>query len=140
MVAYNFYKSQGYNDSRILSHLAGIDFTKNVKIIDLTNGDIKAQWKIPAIGQGDYYAEVNNNNTVSPYCLGINDQQQDKNGRISNRIEHKYELQIEITVLKSVAASVLDTWSVKSNPVQTQGGCKQYFNAKDKSQFKQISL
>lgn len=138
--AYDFYNKNGYEHNRIMSHLSCIDFKEDVEITDLSKDDIKGQWKIPSISQGDYYADLNN--SVTPNCLGINDEQEDKNGHKSKRIEHKYELQIDavdvVKVLKSVAAGVRDTWSVKSASVKTSGGCIQYFNANDKCKFKQI--
>ncbi|MBX9586844.1 MAG: hypothetical protein K2X50_06260 [Gammaproteobacteria bacterium] len=138
--AYDFYNKNGYEHNRIMNHLSCIDFTKGVEVIGLSKNPIVGQWKIPSISQGDYYADLNN--SVTPNCLGINDEQEDKNGHKSKRIEHKYELQIDavdvVTVLKSIAAGVLDTWSVKSVSVPTNGGCIQYFNANDKCKFKQI--
>jgi hypothetical protein len=49
-----------------------------------------------------------------------------------------FVLQTQIIVLKSIAAPVLDTWSIKGQQFQTKGGCTQYFNANDKAHFKQV--
>lgn len=140
-VAYDFYAKHNYDHDRIGDHLKGIDFNVPFPINDATldKSFVVGQWKIPPISQGDYYAEINN--VVKPDCLGINDLQQDENtGATSRRIEHHYELQKDTVVLRSVAAAVLDTWSVKNPrpPKQTSGGCTQYFNANDKEEFKQI--
>ena len=138
-IAYDFYDKHNYDHNRIGSHLLGINFNFPIQISTLNKLFIVGQWKIPSISQGDYYAEINN--VVNPDCLGINDLQEDKNtGTISRRIEHRYECQKDIVVLQSVAAPVLDTWSIKSppHPKKTSGGCTQYFNASDKKSLKQI--
>lgn len=113
-----------------------IDFTHKIEIITLRKISKCKQWKIAFIPQGDYYSDTNKN--IKPNCLGINDYQENKSGSILRRIKHTYELQKDIEALQSVALGVLDTWSVKSMPIQTRGGCIQYFNSNDKPDFKQI--
>ena len=151
---FEFYAKQGYLDSngnddveRICNHMTGIDFSFSVNIVSLPSQYVLAQWKLPIIQQGDYYAEPIP--VVSPDCLGINSYQAAYGGGpIARRIEHKYKLNIdyeyrlkkdEVKFLQSVAAAVLDTWSVKGYPVQTSGGCTQYFNSKDRNSIKLIS-
>lgn len=134
--AYNFYKKHKYDHSRIINHLSCIDFTCPIQIESLTTSLKVSQWKIPSLHQGDYYCELRN--CITPSCLGIHDYQQDKSGSIHRRIKHTYELQKNILVLQSFARGVLDTWSVKSRSIQTLGGCIQYFNSNDKTDFKQI--
>lgn len=135
--AYKFYQLHGYDDHKTRDHMTGIDFNFPVAAVTLKERLIIGQWKTLTIPQGDYYADINN--SVKPDCLGINNLQQDKNtGIISRRIEHHFELQNRVDVLKSVAAAVPDTWSVKGPPKQTSGGCTQYFNANNKKEFDQI--
>lgn len=136
LFVYNFYLRHKYDHNRIGSHMTGIDFNFPVGISTLNKGFIVGQWKIPPILQGDYYADINA--SVKPDCLGINDLQADQNGLISRKIEHNFELQDNVDALRSVAAAVLDTWSVKGLPKLTSGGCTQYFNANDKKEFNQI--
>lgn len=136
--AYDFYLRHGFNQDQILNHLDGIDFGIGKKIdtkYKLNQNDSVAQWKTLCIPQGNYYADKGK----TPNCLGIHDRQEDYVGHVSVRIEHLFDLQAQIEVLKSVAESVLDTWSVKGHQFQTKGGCIQYFNANDKIQFKQVS-
>jgi hypothetical protein len=137
-IAFNFYLRHGYFRNQIMSHLSGIDFSQplNDRFM-LHNENIVTQWCLPCIPQGDYYTEKQpiDKNHHLPGCVGVNAMQEDYLGNVGNRIEHKYSLNGEVIVLKSVAAAVFDTWSVKGLPVRTEGGCIQYFNANDKSAF-----
>jgi hypothetical protein len=92
------------------------------------------QWKLKAMPQGNYYSEPGKN----PDCLGINSKQEDFQGKIGVRLEHRYDLTHDLEVLKSTAAPVLDIWSIKSQPKQARGGCVQLFNEKGKKYFKLI--
>lgn len=138
-IAYNFYLNHGFSHNQILGHLDGIDFTKSIDAnFKLHQNTIATQWKALCIPQGNYYADKGRN----PSCLGVYKKQTDYPGHISSRIEHHFRLQSDVTVLKSIAASVIDMWSIKirnkPHKHRTKGGCTQYFNAKDKIQFQQI--
>jgi len=136
--AYDFYNLQGFDDNRIASHFRGINF--NFPIEDnfsIKSQSIVVQWMANGIPQGNYYAEDNSN--VSPDCLGIHYQQENiSTGIISDRLQHKYKIQNDIIVLKSTAAAVQDTWSIKfhkNSGFWTSGGCYQYFNVRNKKQI-----
>lgn len=141
--AYDFYLRHGFTCNQIWGHLDGIDFGIGklfVADFELNQGDIIAQWKALCIPQGNYYTDQENDTDQRnlPDCLGVYKKQTDYLGHESSRIEHRFKLQSDVTVLKSVAAAVLDTWSIKNEQHQTAGGCIQYFNACDKMQFKQV--
>jgi len=44
-----------------------------------------------------------------------------------------------VTVLESVAAAVLDDWSVPGQKCQTKGGATQYFNHNDRRKIKKTN-
>lgn len=133
---YKFYIKQGFTDNQAKNHMQGIDFLKKINTnFTLNKNDKVAQWRNPNIlQQGNYYSESGK----TPSCLGIHDEQEDYQGNKGKRVEHMFSLQKEITCLESHAAPVLDSWSFKGLLVLTQGGCVQYFNAKDKIQFQKI--
>lgn len=135
--AYDFYLRHGFSQNQIWSHLDGIDFGIGKDFdaaFQLNQHGNVIQWKTLCIPQGNYYGDKGK----TPNCLGIHDRQEDYLGHVSVRIEHLFVLQTKIIVLKSMAASVLDTWSIKGQQFQTKGGCTQYFNANDKAQFRQV--
>jgi len=135
-LAYYFYKQHGYKDARISSHFCGIDFYKPVyiKIIPSLIGIKVYQWKIcEDKEQGDYYAEFK---LADPDCLGVSALKKDSSGQSRNRNPHVFELKGQVEVLVSCAAPALDYWSLGWNePVQTRGGCVQYFNHNNENYF-----
>ncbi len=143
--AYNFYLHHKFIHNQIVNHLYGIDFNKPIDVnYKIRKSIAVTQWKALRILQGNYYANKNILiQTNLPSCLGIHDKQEDDLGNETARIEHHFELQSDVIFLKSIAAPVLDTWSVKMTNGQqgfpTTGGCTQYFNANDKVQCRQIS-
>lgn len=136
-LAYKFYKKHGYEDARISSHFYGIDFYKPVFIRLLLKPRKVYQWRIKEDEKGDYFAEWKK---AKPDCLGISSYKKDKKGGIHKRKKYIYDVDNQVEVLTSYAASVLDWWSLEwPNFIQTSGGCVQYFNHNDKESFIQIS-
>jgi len=146
--AYNFYISHKYDYYKACSHMGGIDFSKPVYLYELKSQTKVYQWKAKNIPQGNYYAKFPGRQkrnyyakpASTPSCLGIHDEQQDKNTEnIEHREPHGYKINSDIEVLCSIAASVIDTWSITDEKHLTQGGCVQYFNENDKDEFKEVN-
>lgn len=132
--AYDFYINQGFTDNQAKDHMQGVDFSKSVDSnFTLRKNDIVVQWRHPNIVQGDYYSEIGS----TPNCLGVHDEQEDCQGNRAKRTEHKFSLLKDVTCLKSYAANVLDTWSIRNQYFLVKGGCIQYFNKSDRNQFHQ---
>lgn len=144
--AYDFYIKQGFTKNQAKSHLQGIDFSKRVDDNHpLYRGDLVSQWRNVNIQErGNYYSEDkkihNSDREKNISCLGIYHEQEDHQGNRGIREPHCFSLQESVFCLKSIAAAVLDTWSIKGERHQTKGGCIQYFNAKNKIYFQQIPI
>ena len=120
--------------SAIRDHLKGVDFKKPVEIVDLSKGKKLSQWQIPGSSQGNYYSEVG----VKPEKLGINPRAQNRvTKEIFARIPKTYRLKENLSVLKSTANSIKDTWSIKSEPLVVEGGEIQYFTT-NKNVFEEL--
>lgn len=134
-IVYDFYISQNYPKNRIPDHMSAIDFKYHVNDkFQFHHGERTTQWRVKSMPQGDYYAD----DTSLPNGLGIHDRQQTLNGNIENRQQCIFEIKKDLVVLQTVARGVLDTWSIKGKKFKTTGGDRQYFNAIDKNEFKQI--
>lgn len=133
-VAYDFYKEHYLllngqpDDNKIFDHMSGIDFKFQVKPEEILTNEQVCQWRAIGMPQGDYYTDVKLQ--TRPDCLGINEYQEDYQGNLSKRVKHHHVITQDIDVLRSIAAGVLDTWSVKGAAQKTTGGCIQYFNSK----------
>ncbi|WP_232772605.1 polymorphic toxin type 46 domain-containing protein, partial [Psychromonas sp. Urea-02u-13] len=131
-VAFDFYKSQGFPEDDIPSHLTGIDFDKPVEVVTIEKGQHFYQFQSPGAPQGNYYAD---NAAIKPTELGISPL---GTNRALNKVEPKtkglYTAQGNTPALRSKAKSVDDFWSVKGESYPTEGGGTQYFTA-EKSNF-----
>ncbi|WP_444943656.1 polymorphic toxin type 46 domain-containing protein [Microbulbifer sp. ZKSA006] len=67
--AFNFYKSQGFDEVDIPSHLSGIDFTQPVDIVTINSGKQLFQFQTRGAPQGNYYSLSAD---TLPTELGIN--------------------------------------------------------------------
>jgi len=115
-IAYNFYKSAGWSDAKILNHLQGIDFTQPVDVISIPQDTRVVQYQIPGAPVGNYFAPVGTPaNTLGIYTSGL--------------VGNVYTATEPITVLRSTSASITDTWSMQRAgwQIQTQGGSIQFF-------------
>ncbi|WP_299180620.1 glycohydrolase toxin TNT-related protein [uncultured Chryseobacterium sp.] len=123
-MAYEYYKQLGWDNSRIQSHLDGIDFTKPVELIELPKNKITSQYQAPGGKKGNYFAEPDAKATE----LGINPYAETSSG-IVEKTKALYTTDQSIIVLKSTARSgINDTWSVPSQkPYKTKGEGIQYF-------------
>jgi RHS repeat-associated protein len=118
--AFRFYREAGFPASRAWDHMRGIDFSHPVERELLPKGKTLAQHKM-GDGLGNYFAEPG----TLPTNLGISP---------AGRIETTLTSTRAATALKSTAASVLDTWTVKGSPYVTNGGATQFF-VPDKGAF-----
>ncbi len=138
-LAYYFYRQHGYNHKRISSHFCGIDFYKPVyiKIIPKFIKMEVYQWKLMLDEQGDYYAE---SKLAVPNCLGISLFKKNSSENNEQKKPSPFQLGGQVAVLVSSAVAALDYWSLGwDEPIQTKGGCIQYFNHNEReSNFKEL--
>jgi uncharacterized Zn-binding protein involved in type VI secretion len=126
-----FYEQQGMPAKDIPDHLSGIDFRRPVDVVTLEQGTPVEQMQVPGGRQGNYYTPPGTPATK----VGISPQGTDyATGAVVDKTPTQYTTANDVQVLRSTAAPVQDTWSVKGNPVQTEGGGTQYFSM-DKGSF-----
>ncbi len=154
-IAFSFYRSHEFDFFKSISHMQGIDFESDVEIIIVKKNYPLEQWSAidPKKNQGNYYgyggdhnhneSTMNENSKSRPDCLGINpyqkinnDEKEREKRKYKEREKRKYRVFKNTLCLKSIAAGVLDIWSVPEKPYDADGGCAQYFNAKNKINFK----
>jgi uncharacterized protein RhaS with RHS repeats len=130
-VAFDFYKSQGFDEDDIPSHLTGIDFNQPVDVVTMEKGQSYFQFQSPGAPQGNYYTD---NPLTKPGELGISPL---GTNRALNRIEPKaqgvYVTNENTPALRSKVKAVDDFWSVKGETYPTEGGGTQYFTSSKKS-------
>lgn len=143
--AFDFYRRHGMPESRIDSHLDGIDFRHPVEVRTIPRGTILSQYQVQGGQQGSYYS--NGGTTASE--LGINPQGQvlgpdgrpiigaDGNPVIADKVVTRWEVTEDIQVLQSTAAPISDTWSVPGQPYNASGGGIQMYMP-DRSKFRPI--
>lgn len=143
-IAIEFYQKHnpGMDIANIKSHIKGIDFTKPIEIVNISQGKELIQYtKVNTEGtvlRGDYYTD-NPNNT--PSQLGVSDKYnvRDPNNGWNYTDEIRSVNQERVTIpkdsegLKSTSAEIDDTWSLKDQSVHTEGGGSQIYIPK--SQF-----
>ncbi len=134
--AFEFYKSQGFSEPDIPSHLSGIDFNQPVEVITLNNGKKLYQYQSPGAPQGNYYAV---NPSTQPTELGISPMGFNRAfGEAQPKVQTQYITTNKVQVLKSKAKAIDDFWSVKGQTYSTQGGGVQLFSAQ-KDKFKAVN-
>ena len=116
--ALDFYRSKGWPEEKIASHMKGIDFSKPVEVTTLKPGTVMSQWQKPGAPQGNYYTPPG----TDPATLGID---------TAGRVETQYVVKEPVQALQSTAADVPD-W--RGSGVTYQGGGSQYFTT-DGSSF-----
>jgi hypothetical protein len=131
--AFNFYKSQGFDEVDIPSHLNGIDFTQPVNVITLNKGKSLFQYQTRGAPQGNYYTLSEN---TLPTHLGISPNGFNRELQmVEPKMRNKYITTRKVAVLKSKAEKIVDFWSVKGESYVTEGGGRQLFSA-NKNAFK----
>lgn len=122
--AHNFYARQGMPPKDIPDHLKGIDFNKPVSVQTIPKNTPVTQYQVPGGRQGNYYAPPG----TPASQLGINPQGVSRTtGNVVNKPPTTYRTTRDVSVLKSTAASVDDTWSVPGRPYRAEGGATQFF-------------
>jgi len=108
----------------ILSHMGGIDFGKPVAAGPPPPAPPKlSQWQVPGGNKGNYFASA----MTTPPELGIGVLGTTKDGTVVEKISKPYAIPPNTSYLKTSAAKILDTWSVKDKPQQTPGGGVQFY-------------
>ncbi|TFY97334.1 hemagglutinin repeat-containing protein [Ramlibacter rhizophilus] len=121
--AVGYYRSLGWEDSRIASHARGIDFSKPVEIVTLPKGAQVVQYQIPGGPVGGYFAPVG----TPAESLGISS---------AGRERVIYVVTEELQVLRSTAANTsLDLTLPES--ARGAGGGVQFFT-NNRSAFKPL--
>ncbi len=122
-VAQDFYSQQGWPQSRIDSHMAGIDFNQPVSVVNMPAGSQMSQWQTPGGPQGNYFAP----SSETPGSLGISSVGYDPATGAVSKTQTNYVSTEPTQALSSTAAPVEDTWSNPYSTAQTPGGGQQYF-------------
>jgi uncharacterized Zn-binding protein involved in type VI secretion len=109
----------------IRSHLKGIDFTQPVSFGPPPPLPAQLQqWQMPGWDQGQYYA----GSGVTPSELGIHHEGNTAAGAPTvAKVSSPYGMHAHGAYLKSTAAPINDTWSVKEQAHATKGGGTQYY-------------
>jgi RHS repeat-associated protein len=113
-LARDFYRAAGWSDSRIASHVKGIDFNYPVEPINIPRGAVLSQHGFPGDPIGNYFA----NPGTPALGLGIYPR---------GRVQSFYQATTDLPGLRSTAASVTDTWSVPGWGIDVPGGGTQIF-------------
>ena len=121
--AQDFYAAQGWPQSRIDSHMAGIDFNQPVSVQTLPEGTQLSQWQVPGGPQGNYFAPAE----ATPSQLGISPVGYDPQVGAVSKVQADYVSTEPTQALSSQAAPVNDTWSNPYATAVTPGGGQQYF-------------
>ena len=114
----DFYRSAGYTEEQIASHVKGIDFSKPVVAATLPKGTIAVQYVAPNGRVGNYFAPPGTPASELGFYSG-------------GRVLTTFVASQNVVVLKSTAASIVDNWSFSQTTgwkVQTRGGGTQYFS------------
>ena len=143
MTSYTFYREQGFPVAEIGSHLMGINFDEEVKIITMPPPSTLSQWQIPALGTesprvGCYWTIPDEQYT--PRALAVNPEGPRYDPHLGRPSSHnmmrrtKYDFEClesstpKMKVLKTIAAPIIDTWTDPNNPKCVIGGGVQYFS------------
>lgn len=129
-LAAQFYRQYGKVESEavILAEVNGIDLSRPV-LVGHPCPIRQAQWQVPGGRQGQYYADA----FTPPTKLGIHDQGASMgdagwgSGPVLPKIMKLYNVPADAPCLESVAAAVADTWSVKGEAHETEGGAVQRY-------------
>jgi RHS repeat-associated protein len=115
-VARDFYRaSTGWDDTRIASHLRGIDFSQPVGVVNIQAGTSLTQYNLPG-RVGNYFAPAGTPaNSLGIYTSGL--------------VESSHTFGASTPALRSTAASVIDDWSMSGAGwrIETGGGGTQFF-------------
>jgi Bacterial toxin 46 len=94
--------------------MAGIDFNHPVDVISLSESDVVVQHFVPGCPVGNYFAPVG----TAASEPGINP---------AGRVPNFFSPTMEVPVLRSTAAPIVDTWTVPEAPFSATSSGTQYF-------------
>ena len=124
-MASNYFSSQGISEADANSYMKGIDFSQPVDVQTLNVNKPLWQYQAPGAPQGNWYSFDPN---VTPSELGISpDGVNRAAGIIQPKILNQYGTGQSVSVLRSTAAAVEDTWSVPGQSYPAVGGERQIF-------------
>jgi Na+-transporting methylmalonyl-CoA/oxaloacetate decarboxylase gamma subunit len=130
-IASGFFRSQGIPEEKIPGYLQGIDLSQPVTVETIGSGRSLYQYQPPGAPQGNWYSQKPN---VSPDELGISPVGENRSaGTIEPKQLNAYQTSEPILVLRSTAAPVNDTWSVRGQSYPAAGGGTQLFSAQSPS-------
>jgi len=116
-LARDFYQANtNWSDSRIASHLQGIDFSQPAQTVNLSAGTDLIQYQLPGGPIGNYFAPPGTPaNQLGIYTSGL--------------VQNSYSLPNAVQALQSTAAPAVDSWSMANFgwQIQTGGGGQQFF-------------
>jgi len=128
--AYDYFKSKGYPDRKTKEFMNGIDFNKPVYVETINSGKTLWQYQAPGGRQGNWYSPTPK---AKPTELGISPKGKAPDTKI---VEFKqlniYQTKQKTEFLRSTAAPVKDTWSIKGKSISTRGGAQQLFTPDNK--------
>lgn len=105
--AYNFYLETGFDRSKILDHISGINFNREVEIVALKKGDIVFQLQTPESNQkgriGNYFTK---DSQITE--LGLIGEYKGEHSE-TNRVMEVYLVEQDCLALKSTSADI-ETW------------------------------
>ena len=113
--ANSYYKTLGWDDAKIASHMSGIDFSKPVEIVTLPKGTKVVQYQIPGNPVGGYFAPVG----TSAESLGISS---------AGRNPIIYKTTENISVLRTTAADTSKSTNLPESARGTGGGVQFFTN------------
>lgn len=132
-IAANFYRQSGFSDLETRAHLAGIDFSSPVEVARLGRGQLVYQWDAPSTSRGQYFALLERS---TPSDLGVSP---NKIPRGTNTIFSRTQIPMIVNRpvygLRSTAAPIVDSWSVRGTSFPAVGGSRQFFTT-DTSAFR----
>ena len=120
--AVGFYKAfAGYQIKVALLRVVAIDFSQPLAVEELPAGSVLQQW----VGQarGRFYSNVGE----TANRLGVAEYYVDQHGVERQKTAGLFATRQAVTVLKSVAAPCVDSWSSPARPCRRCGGGAQFF-------------
>jgi hypothetical protein len=115
------------SEAKIAGHLAGIDFTKPVEVVNVEEGVLLSQYQVPGRPRGSYYSPAGDKS--SPSSLGIHDKATDRDGHVIDKVAATYTVNKSTRMLKSTAKPIKDTWSIPKEEHMTAGGATQLYSS-----------
>jgi len=127
--AYDYFKSKGYSGKEIDDYMNGIDFNKPVYAATINSGKTLWQYQMPGRRQGNWYSPTPK---VKPTELGISPKGKSPDTGIVEKKLNVHQTKQKAEFLRSTAAPVKDTWSIKGKSISTRGGGRQLFTPDNK--------